>query len=139
MIPGPAIVADQSDAVKIVLHNDLGVPTALLFQGQAMASTATASGRRGDQDLHLHGAERRHLPVRGGPCVTSAAGTQYQAAMGLYGALVVRPTGQAGQAYDGSSAFDDEPLVVVGEIDPALNTRPDPRPSTCATTPPTTS
>ena len=42
--------------------------------------------------------------------------------MGLSGVLIVRPTGAPGQAYaDASTAFDDEALVVLGEIDPALN------------------
>jgi hypothetical protein len=40
----------------------------------------------------------------------------------MYGALVVRPTGLPGQAYSNpATAFTDEALVVLGEIDPALN------------------
>jgi len=52
---------------------------------------------------------------------------QHQVAMGLYGALVVRPTaappaGFTGQAYTSpATAFNDEALVVLSEIDPALN------------------
>ncbi|MCJ7710826.1 MAG: hypothetical protein MUQ32_08335, partial [Chloroflexi bacterium] len=46
-------------------------------------------------------------------------------AMGLYGTLIVRPTGfptAPGRAYsDASTAFDDEALVVLGEVDPNLN------------------
>ena len=46
--------------------------------------------------------------------------------MGLYGALVVRPA-TAGQAYDdASTAFDDEAVLVLSEIDPALNNAADP-------------
>ncbi len=41
--------------------------------------------------------------------------------MGLYGALIVRPPA-AGQAYDDpATAFDDEAVLVLSEIDPALN------------------
>ena len=54
--------------------------------------------------------------------------------MGLYGALVVRPA-TAGQAYDdAATAFDDEAVLVLSEIDPALNNAQRRRPSTCATT-----
>ena len=46
--------------------------------------------------------------------------------MGLYGALVVRPA-TAGQAYDDpGTAFDDEAVLVLSEIDPALNNSADP-------------
>ncbi len=49
-------------------------------------------------------------------------GTQYQVAMGLHGVLIVRPSGAAGQAFgDPATAFDDEALVVLEEIDPNLN------------------
>ncbi len=40
--------------------------------------------------------------------------------MGLYGALVVKPA-TAGQAYDASTAYDTESVLVLGEVDPALN------------------
>ncbi len=46
-------------------------------------------------------------------------GSQYQTAMGMYGALVVRPSNPA-QAYDANSAFNVEHLVVVGELDKDL-------------------
>ena len=48
---------------------------------------------------------------------------EHQVAMGLYGALVVHPT-TAGQAYDDvPTAFNDEAVLVLSEIDPALNNR----------------
>ena len=45
--------------------------------------------------------------------------------MGLYGALIVRPATRGDrQAYaDAATAFDDEAVLVLSEIDPALNTR----------------
>ncbi len=128
IIPGPAIVADQNDTVEIVLHNDLTVPTGMLFQEQAISvdrdglgvgtATKTYTFTASSAGTYLYEAS---------PFVTSGGhGSQYQTAMGMYGALVVHPTGQAGQAYDASSAFDAEHLVVVGEVDKDLNTRPDP-------------
>ena len=48
-----------------------------------------------------------------------------QVAQGLYGVLVVRPTGAPGQAYtDPATAFTDEFVMLLSEIDPALNTNP---------------
>ena len=52
------------------------------------------------------------------------ANNEHQVAMGLYGALVVRPATPT-QAYaDTSSAFDAEQVVVLSEIDPALSGNP---------------
>jgi FtsP/CotA-like multicopper oxidase with cupredoxin domain len=45
--------------------------------------------------------------------------------MGLYGALIVRPTGQPTQAYGASTAFDVEQTLVLGAIDPNFNAAPD--------------
>jgi hypothetical protein len=55
------------------------------------------------------------------------SGAQYQAAMGLHGALVVRPTASATQAYgDAATVFNKETVLVLSEIDPALNTATNP-------------
>lgn len=128
IVPGPAIVAEAGDTVEVVLHNDLSVPTGMLFQEQAVgvdrtgvpvgAATKTYSFTAGKAGTYLYEAS---------PFVTSGDhGSQYQTAMGLYGALVVRPAGQPGQAYDATSAFDAEHLVVIGEVDKDLNTLADP-------------
>ena len=51
---------------------------------------------------------------------------QHQVALGLYGALIVQ-SATAGQAYDSAStAFDDEALLVLSELDPALNNSANP-------------
>ena len=52
---------------------------------------------------------------------------QHQVAMGLYGALVVRPTRHAASGRptaDASTAFNNEQVLVLSEIDPALNASP---------------
>jgi FtsP/CotA-like multicopper oxidase with cupredoxin domain len=49
-----------------------------------------------------------------------------QEAMGLYGALIVRPS-TAGQAYDNpSTAYDVEAPLVLSQVDPAFNNASDP-------------
>ncbi len=114
---GPTLVVQQGDTVQITLHNELGVDTGLLVQGQRMVPD-----RSGTAD----GTSRTYEFVanRAGTYLYEAAplpGAQYQVAMGLHGALVVRPA-TAGRAYDGaSSAYDDEAVLVLSEIDPLLN------------------
>jgi hypothetical protein len=49
-----------------------------------------------------------------------------QVPMGLYGALIVRPAGLPGQAYgDAVTAFTQEGLLVMSELDPFFNADPD--------------
>ncbi len=121
-VPGPGLTVNEGDVVTVNLHNGLSADTSLEFEGVAMVPdlapvapgatraytfTATAPG------TYLY--EAGLLP-----------GSQYQVAMGLYGVLVVRPA-TTGQAYDDpGSAFDEEALLVLGEVDPALNRRADP-------------
>ena len=104
--PGPTLIVNQGDTVKIVLNNTLPVPVSIVFPGQAgghrdrrQPRPADARGARGD---HARADQR---PVVGGPTYTFVAvdaGTyQYhsgtnpdlQVEMGLVGALIVRPTG----------------------------------------------
>ncbi len=119
---GPVLVVNQGDTVTVRLHNTLGVPTGLLFQGQAMPpdTVGVAAGATGTYSF-VAGAPGTYLYE-----ATPLPGTQYQVAMGLHGALVVRPAA-AGQAYDDpATAYDREALLVLSEIDPALNNSVDP-------------
>jgi FtsP/CotA-like multicopper oxidase with cupredoxin domain len=69
-----------------------------------------------------------------GPGAANAAGTYLyqsggdagrQEAMGLYGALIIRPS-TAGQAYDdASTAYDVEAPLVLSQVDPNFNAAPD--------------
>jgi FtsP/CotA-like multicopper oxidase with cupredoxin domain len=119
-LPGPALIANQGETVEVILHNDLAETTALVFPGQAMIPDLAGAAAGGTVTYTL---------------VASSAGTylyeagllpnaQHQVAMGLYGALIVRPAA-ANQAYDDAgTAFDDEALLVLSEIDPDLNNSP---------------
>ena len=63
-------------------------------------------------------------------------GSQYQVAMGLYGALVVRPAGAPAQAYaDAATAFDDEASSSSARSTRRSTTAPRPGPLTCARSP----
>ncbi|WP_425954885.1 multicopper oxidase domain-containing protein [Xylanimonas sp. McL0601] len=114
---GPTITVDEGDAVTITLHNGLPAATSLLVQGQ---------GTPPDRTGVAPGATKSYTftASRPGTYLYEAGlvpGAQYQVPMGLYGALVVRPAA-TGQAYaDPATAFDEEQVLVLSEIDPTLN------------------
>ena len=120
---GPTIEVTQGDTVHVTLHNTLGVKTAILFQGQQMPPDLTgADATTGTTEYTFTPSHPGTFIYEAGPVISTGAGTgtQYQTAMGLHGALVVRPAA-GGQAYDAASAYDDEAVLVLSEIDPALN------------------
>ena len=118
-VPGPVLVANAGDTVTVNLINDLPQPTSILFDGQAMVPDleGVAGGGGARSYTFTASAPGTYLYEAG-----LIPGSQYQVAMGMYGVLVVRPA-TATQAYDDPlTAFDEEALVVLGEVDPALNT-----------------
>jgi FtsP/CotA-like multicopper oxidase with cupredoxin domain len=123
-VPGPTLVADQGDTVVVNLTNNLGQPVSILFGGQAMTPDLVGAAANGGTTSYTFTATTPGTYLYEAGIIP---GSQYQVAMGLYGTLIVRPTGfptAPGQAYGGltgaATAFDDEALVVLGEIDPAL-------------------
>ena len=123
MLPGPTIVADAGDTVTVTLTNSLAVPTGLLFQEQAVAPDLTGAPANGGTKTYTFTAsEAGTYLYEASPFVKTSGGggSQYQAAMGMSGALVVRPA-TPGQAYDSAgSAYDAEHLVVVSELDKGI-------------------
>jgi hypothetical protein len=119
---GPTLCVTAGDTVTVTLHNGLTENTALLFQGQAMVPDRTGAAP-GATSQYTFTASRPGTYLYEAGLVPNG---QHQAAMGLYGALIVRPAA-AGQAYDAAStAFDDEAVLVLSEIDPALNNAANP-------------
>jgi hypothetical protein len=117
-VPGPLLIVNQGDQVTVNLTNDLSRPTAILFAGQAIVpdQSGIAAGGSG-QYVFTAGQPGTYLYEAG-----LIPGSQYQSAMGLHGVLVVRPAGAPTQAYSGAAtAFDDEAVVVLEDIDPTLN------------------
>ena len=115
---GPRLDAFAGDLVRITLHNNLGVATGLNFPNAP--SVADVGGTTTTKTYTFT------VPTAGTQIYEAGMvpGTQYQVAMGLYGALVVHPA-TPGQAYDSATtAFNDEGVLVLGEIDPALNKSP---------------
>jgi hypothetical protein len=120
-LPGPVLDVTEGQCVGVILHN-VNIPenTSLLFQGQAMIPDTTGIPMGGDNST----APYTFVADSAGTFLYEAGlipNAQHQVAMGMYGALIVRPL-TAGQAYDDSStAYDVEQVTVLSELDPVLN------------------
>ncbi|MDY7529879.1 MULTISPECIES: multicopper oxidase family protein [unclassified Cryobacterium] len=118
---GPTLCVNAGDTVTVTLHNQLTESTALLFQGQQMVPDRVGAAP-GASTSYTFTASRPGTYLYEAGLVPNG---QHQVAMGLYGALIVRPA-ISGQAYDATTAFDDEAVLVLSEIDPALNNAANP-------------
>lgn len=117
MLPGPAIIANQGETIQVILHNALTESTALIFPGQEMIPDLTGVAPGGTKAYSFVASSPGTYLYEAGPL----SNAQHQVAMGMFGALIVRPA-VANQAYDDpATAFDDEALLVLSEVDPALN------------------
>ena len=127
-LPGPTIIATEGDSVSITLYNNLAEDTTLMFPGQAMIPDLLGVPAGGNKTYTFTADNPGTYLYEAGMLFDAADLLQdaaaHQVAMGMYGALVVRPLSGANHAYDGSSTFDDEALLVLSEIDPALNANP---------------
>jgi FtsP/CotA-like multicopper oxidase with cupredoxin domain len=121
--PGPVLVVNQGDRVTLRLTNQLPARTSVGVSGQTVPPDVAGVGAGATKDFVFVASEPGTFLYQAG----LVPGTQYQVPMGLHGALVVRPAGTPLQAYgDPATAFDDEAVVVLGELDPALNGAADP-------------
>jgi Multicopper oxidase len=123
-LPGPVLVVDQGDQVTITIHNGLSSNLSLALPAVTGFATDTAGAAAGAAKSYTFtaGHPGTYLYEAG----HTADGAR-QAAMGLVGALVVRAPAVGGKptAYgDAGSAYDDEALVVLTEVDPAFNANP---------------
>ena len=124
--PGPVLVVQQGDTVEVTLHNQLADHVSLAFPGQSADSFSTGLSAADQTTGAAPGGEATYTftAAREGTFLYEAGhtpGGARQVALGLAGALVV--LGTPGTA-DGH-AYDDEAVVVLSEIDPALNADPE--------------
>lgn len=134
-IPGPPIIVTQGDTVNVTLIDDKD-PTKTTYNTEGDGHT-----------IHLHGLDltsemdgdpmtspQGHSVKQGQQYtyhfVAQYAGTYWyhchQGApehiqMGMYGALVIRPEGQANVAYVGTPKFDKESTFVLSEMDSGMH------------------
>jgi hypothetical protein len=126
-VGGPVLDALAGDTVTITVHNDLGEPLALAVPQQQMAP-ATSKIAPGGQATYSFVARLGTSIYEAGSASSVSALTEdvaKQVAQGLYGALVVRPAAETRQAYGtAATAYDEEALMLLSDIDPALNANP---------------
>jgi FtsP/CotA-like multicopper oxidase with cupredoxin domain len=124
-IPGPTLVVTAGDAVTIIVHNALPAPAGahtidLEIPGISLDPSSTASADPGSDATVTFTAN-----AAGTYLYQSGGGSGRQLAMGLSGALIVRPS-VATQAYDdASTAFTVESTLVLSQVDPVFNASPD--------------
>jgi len=120
-IPGPVLTVNEGDTVTISVTNALPAGHTLAFEIPGVDFTP------GPTDAAVGATVTRSFTAdRPGTYLYQSGGDAgRQAAMGLYGALIVRPL-TANQAYDSATtAYTVEALLVLSAIDPAFNAAPD--------------
>ena len=120
-VPGPTLVGIEGETLEVILHNELLTETvALAFPGQVGLLPDLSGVAAGGMVTYT-------FPISAGTYLYEAGLTfngARQVAMGLYGPLVVRPVTPT-QAYnDPSTVFQDEALLVLGDIDPVFHNDP---------------
>jgi FtsP/CotA-like multicopper oxidase with cupredoxin domain len=133
--PGPVLCVDQGDTVTVVLQNSLpyALSTSIIFPGQ---EDIQADGLPSQPEFDLGGNLTSLTKSAGsGGSVTysfiasrpgtfiyeSGTDTKTQVPMGLFGALIVRPTTGAGFVFnraDSQFTPSEEFLALLSEVDP---------------------
>ena len=112
MVPGPEIRAELGDRVRVILHNELDVPTTLHFHG-LLVSNAMDGVPAITQDAILPGESFTYeFTVRntGSHMYHSHFMAQRQVPMGLLGAFVVADSADRPVAIDQVMILNDGPL-----------------------------
>jgi FtsP/CotA-like multicopper oxidase with cupredoxin domain len=136
-LPGPTLCVTSGQAVTIVLHNRLPEPTSIIFPGQ---SSVKANGNPAQpqfdgggsltslvQTAGVNDGTVTYTFVAGSPgtyLYESGTDVDKQKQMGMYGALVVRPSGHSTWVNDrADSAFanNKEYVFLLSEIDPDVH------------------
>lgn len=133
--PGPTLIVNQGDFVTINLTHDLGVadmPVSMVFPGQVgvSASGGTQGLLTRESDGVTDGQDDNGTDTVTYTFTATNAGTylynsgtrpELQIEMGLLGAMVVRPSA-ANQVYGhADTAFDQEYLFLLTEMDPQVH------------------
>ncbi|HNK63852.1 MAG TPA: multicopper oxidase domain-containing protein, partial [Anaerolineales bacterium] len=119
-IPGPMLIMNQGETLQVVLHNGLTEATSLTVPGAYGPADRTGVAAGGSKTYTYAGLQPGTYLYQAGP----TANGQRQVAMGMHGVLIVRPAGSPLEAYGPASAFDNEAVLIMSEIDINLNANP---------------
>lgn len=126
-MPGPILCVNQGDTVTINLINYLPEPASIIFPGQVGVTASGGSVGLLTNEAAANGGSVRYSFVASEPgtyLYESGTNQEKQVHMGLYGAIVVRPSLGPNFAYnDPSTEFDptQEYILLMHEIDPNLH------------------
>ncbi|MBI5702571.1 MAG: multicopper oxidase domain-containing protein [Chloroflexota bacterium] len=119
-LPGPLLIANAGETLVINLYNNLGEATSLSIPGLPGKSDTVGAPSGGTVTYTYANLQPGTYIYQAGP----TANGERQVAMGMYGVLIVRPAGAPQEAYGPASAFNDEAVLVMSEIDPLLHASP---------------
>lgn len=118
-LPGPVLEVTAGSTISVTLHNGLSENVSLAFPAQAVPPDPDGAAPSTSKTYTFQAAAPGTFLYETGTNPTR------QIAMGLFGAMVVRPTDAPAQAYDDpATAFDREQVLVLSEVDPAFNANP---------------
>jgi len=125
-LPGPVLCVNEGQTVTVNLTNTLGEASSIVFPGQeGVTATGGAAGPLTTEAGASGGTVSYSFTASepGTYLYESGSDPAKQIEMGLYGALIVRPTLGANYAYDASTQFDParEYLLLLSDIDPDLH------------------
>lgn len=122
--PGPTLIVNQGDTVSITLTNSLPVTVSMVFPGQSnVAATGGAPGQLTAEAAPNTQVTYTFTATNAGTYLYhSGTNPGLQVEMGLFGALIVRPSGFDSAtnrtAYGHpATTFDREYLILLSEID----------------------
>ena len=130
--PGPTLIVNQNDTVSITLNNYLPVAVSMVFPGHTgVAATGGILGAIAYEAPALAGTTFGTVTYTftasspGTFTYYSGTDSAIQVEMGLFGAIIVRPTGFDAlnpTAYNhAGSAYDHEVLFLLSEVDPDIH------------------
>jgi FtsP/CotA-like multicopper oxidase with cupredoxin domain len=125
--PAPTLIVNQGATVIIQLTNFLSVPVSIVFPGQeSVSATGGNPGiltREAPADNGATTVTYSFTASRPGTFLYhSGTRPDLQVEMGLFGAIIVRPTLGANYAYNNvNTIFDHEYLFLLSEMDPEIH------------------
>ena len=125
--PGPVLCVTQGEVVVVNLHNTLPEKASIAFPGQVGVVGSVGSPGLITTEAAAAGGDVTYTFTASQPgtyLYQSGSDVSKQVEMGLYGALIVRPSANPDRAYgDASTAFNPnrEFMLLLAEIDPDLH------------------